>query len=51
MRKFFPLIGLVILSSCVVVNPGYVGVKSTLGKLKPRVYQPGLISVNPLITE
>jgi regulator of protease activity HflC (stomatin/prohibitin superfamily) len=49
-KKIFVLFGLAILSSCVVVNPGYVGVKSTLGNLKPRVYQPGLISVNPFIT-
>ena len=50
MRKIFAILGLAALSSCVVVNPGYVGVKSTLGKLKPRVYQPGLMSVNPFIT-
>ena len=50
MRKIFAILGLSILSSCVVVNPGYVGVKSTLGKLKPGVHQPGLISINPFIT-
>lgn len=37
-------------SSCAVIAPGEVGVKRTLGKLKPRVYQPGVVGVNPFIS-
>lgn len=38
------------LSSCAVVRPGSVGVKSTLGKLKPKVYEPGIVGVNPFVS-
>lgn len=38
------------LSSCTVVRPGSVGVKSTLGSLKPRVYEPGIVGINPFIS-
>jgi prohibitin 1 len=50
MKRLFAVLALAFLSSCVIVDPGYVGVKSTLGKLKPKAYQPGLMTVNPLIT-
>lgn len=50
MKKVFALIALAMLSSCVVVNPGYVGVKSTLGKLKPKVYRPGIVPLNPFVS-
>lgn len=39
-----------VLSSCAIIRPGEVGVKSTLGKLKPKVYQPGVVGLNPFVT-
>ena len=39
-----------LLTSCVVVAPGTVGVKNKLGKLGNKVIQPGVVGVNPLIT-
>lgn len=39
------------LSSCTVIRPGEVGVKSTLGKLKPTVHQPGTVGFNPFVTK
>lgn len=39
-----------VLTSCVVVAPGTVGVKSKLGKLDHKVIQPGLVGLNPIIT-
>jgi len=41
----------VVISSCAVVNPGEVGVKQQLGKLKGEVNNQGLVILNPLITE
>ena len=41
---------LMILSSCSVIRPGEVAVKSTLGKLKDRVYNPGTVGYNPFAT-
>lgn len=38
-------------SSCAVVRPGEVGVKTTLGKLKEKVYEPGLVGVNPFTSQ
>lgn len=43
-------IATILLTSCAVVRPGEVGVKSTFGKLKERVYDPGLVSFNPFTT-
>lgn len=40
----------VLLTSCAIIRPGQVGVKSTLGKLKHKTYQPGVHMVNPFIT-
>jgi prohibitin 1 len=37
-------------SSCTVIRPGEVGVKSTLGKLKERTFDPGLVAYNPFVT-
>lgn len=47
---FLALSSLLLLSSCAIVRPGEVGVKATLGKLKPKVYQPGVVGLNPFIT-
>jgi regulator of protease activity HflC (stomatin/prohibitin superfamily) len=41
----------VIISSCGVINPGEVGVKQKLGKLKGEVRTQGLVLLNPLFTE
>lgn len=40
----------VTLSSCAIVRPGEVGVKSTLGKLKEKSYGPGTVGYNPFVT-
>lgn len=40
-----------LLSSCTVVRPGEVGVKTTLGHLKEKVYEPGLVAYNPFLTQ
>lgn len=40
----------VLLSSC-VINPGYVGIKQTFGKLHGEIKPEGLVIVNPLITQ
>jgi prohibitin 1 len=40
----------IILTSCVVVSPGTVGVKNKLGKLDNKVIHPGIVGLNPLIT-
>ncbi len=45
----FLAIGL--LESCAIVRPGEVGVKTTLGKLKDRVYEPGVVGFNPFVTK
>lgn len=47
--SFFLLL-IVFMSSCAIVRPGEVGVKSRLGKLKEKVYQPGVVGVNPFTT-
>lgn len=41
----------VMISSCGVINPGEVGVKQKLGKLKGEVRTQGLVLLNPLFTE
>lgn len=50
-RKVFVFaVGIMVLSSCAIIAPGEVGVKRTLGKLKPKVYQPGVVGVNPFVS-
>ncbi len=47
------LIAIVIMlyvSSCAVIRPGEVGVKQKLGKLSDKIYQPGTVGINPLVT-
>lgn len=50
MKRILVFSLLALLSSCVVISPGYVGVKTTLGKLSPNVHQPGIMPVNPVIS-
>lgn len=38
-------------SGCAIVQPGEVGVKRTLGKLKEDVYSPGTVGFNPFVTQ
>jgi regulator of protease activity HflC (stomatin/prohibitin superfamily) len=44
-------LGLLMLSGCAVIRPGEVGLKQTLGKLKPGVLAPGVSGYNPFVTE
>jgi len=46
----FLLLFALLLSSCATVRPGEVGMKQTFGKLKPKVYEQGLIGFNPFVT-
>lgn len=45
------LVAFIIIPACAVVKPGEVGVKQKLGKLDDKVRQPGLVTINPLITK
>ena len=49
-KSIISLLTASVLTSCVVVAPGTVGVKSKLGKLDNKVIQPGLVGLNPIIT-
>ncbi|MDX2282970.1 MAG: prohibitin family protein [Bacteroidia bacterium] len=40
-----------ILSSCAVIRPGEVGLRQTLGRLKPDAIQPGVAAYNIFVTE
>lgn len=41
---------LLVVCSCATIRPGEVAMKQRLGKLKPTVYEPGLVGFNPFIT-
>jgi regulator of protease activity HflC (stomatin/prohibitin superfamily) len=41
---------LTVLTGCVVVHPGEVGVKSRLGRMDPVVYEPGPVALNPFVS-
>lgn len=45
------LLSAALLSGCAIIRPGEVGVKTTLGKLKDKVYQPGTVGFNPFVTK
>lgn len=47
---FFSMSVILFFAGCAVVRPGEVGVKSTLGKLKDKVYKPGITTVNPFVS-
>ncbi len=52
MKKYIAIILVVVLfQACTVVRPGEVGLKQTLGKLKPKSYQGGLYFFNPFISK
>jgi regulator of protease activity HflC (stomatin/prohibitin superfamily) len=52
MKKLALIVGTAtLLSSCVIVNPGEVGVRKTLGKLKSNTKTEGFMTINPLITQ
>jgi prohibitin 1 len=38
------------ISSCTIVREGHVGVKRTLGRVKPYTYSPGVHAINPFLT-
>ncbi len=54
MKTTFKLLSILMLSvlftSCAIIRPGEVGLKQTVGKLKPKVYKSGAVGFNPLIT-
>lgn len=39
------------LTSCATIRPGQVAMKQTFGKLKPVIYNSGLIAFNPFVTK
>ena len=50
MKKYCLIFGLclpLILSSCATIRPGEVALKQRFGKLKPGIYEQGLIGYNP----
>ncbi len=47
----FALLLLAVASSCTVVRPSQVGVKSTLGKIKGKIRQPGPVGFNPFVSK
>ena len=53
-RNLFMALGalglLAFLSSCTIIRPGEVGVKSRLGKLSERTYNPGVVGYNPFVS-
>jgi regulator of protease activity HflC (stomatin/prohibitin superfamily) len=55
MKKFqfalLSLVSLAVVSSCTVVRPSPVGVKSTLGKIKGKIRQPGPVVFNPFVSK
>lgn len=40
-----------LVSSCVTIRPGQVGLKQRFGQLQPVTYPPGLVGYNPFFTE
>lgn len=54
MKKFqfavFAFFSLALLYSCTVVRPSQVGVKSTFGKIKGKIRQPGAVLYNPFVS-
>jgi prohibitin 1 len=51
MRILFMLVFMVIVNSCTIVTPSQVGVKTTLGKIKGKIRQPGPVFYNPFISK
>ncbi|MEY5134201.1 MAG: hypothetical protein RLZZ198_2205 [Bacteroidota bacterium] len=46
----FLIASLAIITSCTVVRPSQVGVKSTFGKIKGKIRQPGAVLYNPFVS-
>lgn len=44
------LVSLAVVSSCTVIRPSQVGVKSTLGKIKGKIRLPGPVLFNPFVS-
>ncbi|HRI29444.1 MAG TPA: hypothetical protein PK715_15410, partial [Chitinophagales bacterium] len=47
---FLVFASLLLLSSCSVIRQGDIGVKRTLGKLRDKELNPGLVVYNPFIS-
>ena len=45
------LVASILLSGCAVVRPGEVGIKVTLGKIKEKIHQPGVVGFNPFVSQ
>lgn len=41
----------ILMSSCATIRPGEIGMKQSLGKLKPKVYNEGIVGFNPFVTQ
>jgi prohibitin 1 len=42
---------MVLLSGCAIIRPGEVGIKVTLGKIKDKIHQPGVVGYNPFVSQ
>lgn len=52
MKTIINIIGIAILfSSCAIVRQGEVGIKRKMGKLDPKIYNSGTVSLNPFTTK
>jgi regulator of protease activity HflC (stomatin/prohibitin superfamily) len=50
-QLIIPILGLLFLSSCVIIQPGEIGVRQRLGKLSNSVNDQGIITFNPITTK
>jgi regulator of protease activity HflC (stomatin/prohibitin superfamily) len=51
MKIFILLIAVFLSASCTVIRPSQVGIKTTLGKIKGKIRQPGPVFFNPFISD
>jgi prohibitin 1 len=47
----FLLLVALLLPGCTVVRPGEVGIKVTLGKIKGKIHEPGVVGFNPFVSQ
>jgi prohibitin 1 len=50
LQVFIIIIATLMISSCSVVRQGEIGMKQKLGKLNPRIIEPGAVGYNPFVT-
>jgi regulator of protease activity HflC (stomatin/prohibitin superfamily) len=51
MKIFILIIAVFFSASCTVIRPSQVGIKTTLGKIKGKIRQPGPVFFNPFISD